>query len=138
MKQDKCVFCQIGQEKNERKIKDRAKFYILLSANPQTLGHALVIPKNHYQGLTELSENLVRLLFDAAIQTGESYKKKLGAKAYTLKVNDNLYRLDSGGGHIGHIHIHVIPRYKKGEVKEAQPKKATSNELAAVKNELSF
>lgn len=135
MKQIDCIFCQIAENSHntgQKKLFEDKDFYIILSTNPQTPGHSLIIPKSHYADLIKMPIAISNLLFKETIMMGELLKKKLRAKAYTIKVNNQLYQLEEDKGHVGHIHIHVIPRYKKTEVKEFSPKRASEDELSAI------
>ena len=134
MKKPNCIFCQFAGPKKEkyRRLFESSDLYILLSLNPQTPGHSLIIPKKHFNILSLVSPKEISKLFNQAVTLGEQLMAKLGAKAYTLKVNNNLYQIENSG-HLEHIHIHVIPRYKKQEKISEFPKKATVNKLKLIK-----
>lgn len=139
MKNPKCIFCKIGRGEvaSERKFLQGEDFLVLLSANPQTSGHSLVIPKKHYNNLADLPGEMVKLLFCEAIKVGEILKDKLGAKAYVLKVNNGLFKLEGKeSGHLEHLHIHVIPRYKAKEGMKDRPKEAKAGDLLVIKKRM--
>lgn len=135
-----CVFCRIRQTHSlaeERKLSDGKEYFIMLAANPQTQGHSLVIPKRHFDCLEDIPYRLLGLLFKQAIKVGNLLEEKLAAKAFIIKVNNNLYKLEGKNkGHIGHIHIHVIPRYFQEEVLEEKPQRLAQNKLTEVKNKI--
>lgn len=134
MKQIKCIFCQIGLVKTQeayRKLSENDYSFCILSLNPETKGHSLVIPKQHISKLSELDS---LDLFDQAIKLGALLMKIFGASAYTLKINNQLYQLDGNkSGHLEHIHIHVIPKYVKDPAK--MPKAATKQELSDLRKQ---
>ena len=137
--QNDCIFCGIevkGIIKKEQILEENEKFYILLALNPVTRGHGLVIPKDHYGSLVEIPESLRVLLFGAAINLGEKLKKTLGAKAYIVRANDELYKLETGRGHVGHIHIHVVPRYSREDNIVDIPEAVSLEELGKIKGEI--
>lgn len=135
-----CAFCKINQntrDESYRVISSQLDCLIMLSLNPQTTGHSLVIPKNHYSSLSKIPKKLSGELFYEAIRAGELLVNRLSAKAYIIKVNNNLYRLEGKNkGHINHIHIHVIPRYFQEEVLEESPQRISKDELTEVKNKI--
>jgi len=133
-----CIFCSFSKDKKlipDQFLSEDRDSFVMLSLNPQTEGHLLVIPKRHFSKLSEM-EDLAGLLFNKAITQGEILKKNLKAKAFVIKVNNELYKLESGKGHVGHIHIHVIPRYKAGEVLADIPEKAPVTVLKSVQGRL--
>ncbi len=134
-----CIFCDIKQKgiiKEEQILEEGGAFSILLSLHPATRGHSLIIPKEHYSSLAEIPEDLQGLLFSAAIRQGEKLKDRLGAKAYIVRANDELYKLETSKGHIGHIHIHVIPRYSAGDNIIDVPEIAELNKLKKAREEI--
>lgn len=138
MKQNNCVFCKFVADQaliSGQRLLERDDFYLILSLHPQTSGHSLVIPKKHFATLSQIPVKLQGLLFQETIKAAELIQKALKAKAYVIKVNNNLYKLE-GQGHVGHIHFHIIPRYKKGEKLLEKSKQASKKTLMKVKNKL--
>lgn len=114
----KCVFCSFANNLNlisDKLIRQTKELYIMLDANPQSPGHTLVITRSHISRLVDLPVRLQAELLSEAIKMGEELKQR-GAKAYIIKVNNELYKLETlNKQHLGHIHFHVIPRYKAKE-----------------------
>ena len=127
---NKCIFCKFANDLSlipNQFITDTKDDFVMLSANPQTNGHTLVIPKKHFSRLIDIPTKLQNKLFIQSIKVGEDLKKLLGAKAYIIKINNELYKLESSDKqHIGHIHFHIIPRYKPGEKISNKPKKGST------------
>lgn len=137
--QNDCVFCGIEEKrfiKEEQVLEEHKELFILLSLNPVTRGHALVVPRDHYSSLVDIPAGLQALLFNTAINLGEKLKANLGAKAYIVKVNNELYKLEVGKGHVGHIHIHVVPRYSIDDKIVDIPDAVSASELEKVKEEI--
>lgn len=135
-----CVFCQISSAKllDPGLLSQDPDLLIKLSTHPQTKGHSLVIPNGHYQSLADIPEGLLAKLFKAAVLVGEAMKLQLGAKAYVIRVNDSLFKLEDNQGHIGHIHIHIIPRYKSGEKLLSKPIRRLDSYLTKIKSQFSI
>lgn len=134
-----CIFCGLGKDnefESQRKLFVEKDFYVILSVNPQTYGHTLVITGKHYRDLADLSENLLSRLFDKAVKMGQLTKEKLGAKAYVIKVNNQVFMLEGNKGHLEHIHIHVIPRYSANDKLADNPSQATLKDLDLVRKRI--
>ena len=129
----KCVFCEIAASRllpDYGKIFENGDYFVMLSAYPQTQGHLLVIPQVHVTGLSGLSQQLMANLLGQAVKYGEIIKKKLKARAYTIKVNNGMYKLEkSDVRHVDHVHFHVIPRYSSDDKVNIPPQKASKKIL---------
>jgi diadenosine tetraphosphate (Ap4A) HIT family hydrolase len=76
-------------------------------AYPVTAGHTLVIPRRHVRSFfdTTADERASMLgLLDAAKQ---QLQLEFSPAGYNIGINDG----DAAGQTIGHLHIHLIPRY---------------------------
>lgn len=114
-----CVFCQIVSEPKEESFRilfEDKTFIVMLVSHPQTRGHFIVFPKNHVSEMVEM-ENKSEF-FGLVIDLAEKFTKKLEAKAYVLKLNNNIYKLENDPLHVGHIHMHVVPRYTNEDKKQ--------------------
>ncbi len=135
-----CIFCQLTSDEilvPEQRLREESDYYLILSLHPQTKGHTLLIPKKHFSSLTEIPKELQAILFQEAIKEAEYIQNSLGAKAYILRVNNMLYKLESRDkGHVGHIHIHIIPRYKSGEKLLEKNEPASKESLMEIRRKL--
>ncbi len=107
MENQECIFCKIA--KNEipsKKIHEDEKFLAFLDIRPAAKGHALVIPKSHYETFLDMPENEVKELFGLSQKLAKSLKEKLSAKYVFLLVM---------GEEVPHTHVHLIPSYEDTE-----------------------
>lgn len=114
-----CVFCQIAgnpSSENQRIIYTDSKYLGMLVAQPESNGHFIVFPKKHVAEMSELSDP--GEFFELVVRLAESVAVELGAKAYVIKLNNNIYKLENDPLHVGHIHTHVIPRFVQDRNKE--------------------
>lgn len=112
---DQCVFCQIVKGENfqkERVIRDDDNFVAMLVSHPETKGHFIVFPKKHFCELIKMKRQVGKLM-EVTTKWAEEMVGVLEAKAYVLKLNNGLYKLEDDPLHVGHIHMHVVPRYLK-------------------------
>ncbi len=105
---DECLFCKIVKgEIPSDKVYEDSNFLAFLDINPRNPGHALVIPKKHYETLFDMPDN----------ETGDMLlmvKKIAAAVKNTMKADGISIGQSNGraaGQVISHMHFHVIPRY---------------------------
>lgn len=61
MKDENCIFCKLANgEIPTATLYEDDDFRVILDASPAAKGHALIIPKEHYANLYEISDNLRR------------------------------------------------------------------------------
>ncbi|HSD04873.1 MAG TPA: HIT family protein [Nitrosopumilaceae archaeon] len=100
-----CIFCNIIKGKiPARKIIETEKSLAFLDAFPLTKGHVLVIPKNHYTKIQEMSKEDNTDLFEIV--------RILTNKIENL-FSPSLIAVHNGresGQEVPHVHVHIIPR----------------------------
>jgi histidine triad (HIT) family protein len=97
-----CIFCKIvAGEIPASKIYEDEKCLAFLDVNPVTHGHTLLIPKEHYQSISDTPDELVAYLFVRAKELMIKIKKAMSADYVALSVV---------GTEVPHFHIHLIPR----------------------------
>lgn len=100
-----CIFCKIANgEIPSTKLYEDDDMIIIKDLNPQAPVHLLLIPKEHYANIIEMS--------DAQAQTLAKCIKKLSALTDQLGLQ-NGFRLVSNNGadgcqSVGHLHIHIL------------------------------
>jgi len=117
---ENCVFCKIVKgEIPSEKIWEDDNVLAFLDINPLTKGHALVIPKKHFENIFDIDENVLERIISAGKNLAQKSKAALGAVAVNL--------LNSSGSQAGqkvmHFHLHVIPRYENDGVIISAPRK---------------
>ncbi len=105
---DECVFCQmISGTLPARVVLDDQDCLAFLDVRPVFPGHALVVPKVHFETLTDLEPALVRPLFASARRLATAVEAGFGAHGSFVAVNNRISQS------VAHLHVHVIPRHKK-------------------------
>jgi len=104
-----CIFCAaVKGKKNFVIIKNKHSFS-MLNTFPYNNGHAMVSPIKHKSNLEDLNEKEISDLFKTLIQTKKLIDKILKPSGYNLGIN---IKAVSGAGVVGHLHIHLVPRWK--------------------------
>lgn len=137
MKED-CIFCRIanGQIPSATLYEDE-NFRVILDLGPASRGHALILPKEHYQNLLELDDTLAAGVIPLAKKMGAAMSKALGCAGFNLVQNNG----EAAGQTVPHFHVHIIPRYgEEPRIVTWNPGKASQDEMdqivEAVKAEL--
>ncbi|WP_121609677.1 HIT family protein [Mesobacillus foraminis] len=107
-----CIFCKIvNGEIPAAKVYENEHVLAFLDISQVTKGHTLVIPKVHKENVYELTEEIAGNLFKEVPKIANAIKK-----AYDPI---GLNTLNNNGEHAGqsvfHFHMHLIPRYGKGD-----------------------
>ncbi|CUS95803.1 histidine triad (HIT) family protein [Candidatus Kryptobacter tengchongensis] len=107
---ENCVFCKIikGLEKAEILYED-SHVISILDINPVNLGHALVIPKEHYENFLSLPEGIYSHLLRALRIIAQAIMESVEPKPEGFNILSNNGFV--AGQRIFHAHFHVIPRY---------------------------
>ena len=104
-----CIFCKIiNKEIPSYKIYEDDRFLAFLDISQATVGHTLVIPKQHFQNIFELDEKTAQDIFTLVASLACKLKQNL--KIDDLNILNNNGSL--AGQTVNHFHIHLIPRYK--------------------------
>lgn len=106
MIESSCPFCILDEE---RVIFKNKSSYALLDIFPVSKGHTLIIPKRHILNLDELTNDEVVDFFETIIKVKKALDKILKPDGFNIGINLG----ETSGQTIEHIHIHLIPRYKK-------------------------
>lgn len=109
---DNCIFCKIvaGDIPSMRVYEDE-DCIATLDIGPAGRGHTLIIPKNHYDDITDnVDEALLGRLLKVAAMIGARQKERLHADGFNIVQNNG----EAAGQTVKHLHIHVIPRYAGG------------------------
>ena len=109
-----CIFCDILEGKREGHIVyEDEKHIAFLDKYPIDDGHTLVIPKKHYERITDMDSNDVGELFSLIPKIAKAVLLGAGADAFSLAQNNG----KAAKQIIPHVHVHIIPRYNdKGTV----------------------
>ncbi len=129
MTNENCIFCKIIKgEIPSVKVWEDEKHLAILDINPNTEGHTLVIPKEHYETIFDMPKELLKETIEVAQKTARLLQKKLNADGINLLNSNNKVAQQD----IFHYHIHVIPRYSNEEFKIEFKNKTKNKNLAEV------
>ena len=127
MKED-CIFCKIANGViPSNTLYEDDDFRVILDLGPATKGHALILPKCHYDNIYALDDTVASKVFVLAKKMAGVMTEALGADGFNVIQNNG----EVAGQSVFHFHMHLIPRYegdqalklwKPGEAKEGEMK----------------
>ncbi|MCM3651059.1 HIT family protein [Metabacillus litoralis] len=107
-----CIFCKIvNGEVPSAKVFENEHVFAFLDLSQITKGHTLVIPKVHKENIFELTPEIASKVFEVVPQIANSIKKQFQPEGLNLLNNNGAL----AGQSVFHYHMHIIPRYGKGD-----------------------
>lgn len=113
MKDNNCIFCKIANgEIPSSTLYEDEKVRVILDISPASKGHALILPKEHYANIYEISDEMAGHVLKAARKMAKKMQEELGAEGLNLLQNNG----ELAGQTVFHYHMHLIPRYQGDKV----------------------
>lgn len=105
---ENCIFCKIVKgEAPSNTIYEDDIAKVIMSIDPATNGHLLVIPKKHIVTIMDMDMDTLSHMYSVIKEKlYPLLKEKLACKGLTIAQNNDL------GQEVKHFHIHLIPRYE--------------------------
>ncbi|MGI6087592.1 MAG: HIT family protein [Kiritimatiellia bacterium] len=106
--QTDCVFCKIvqGTLPSTHIFEDRLSL-VFLDIAPVVKGHALVIPKEHYDPITATPDAVLQHLITVARRIAAAQMVGLSADGVNIMQANGA----AAGQVVPHLHFHIIPRF---------------------------
>lgn len=102
-----CIFCKIiNGEIPSYTIYEDEMIKAFLDVNPDSNGHTLIVPKQHYQDIEDIPENVLLHVFQVAKKIKQLLEENLKADGVSFIQNNGIAQ------EIKHFHLHVKPSYK--------------------------
>ncbi len=134
---DDCLFCKIANKEVPAAIfYEDDKTLGFLDIKPHSLGHSVVILKKHTKDILDTPEDDLSNLIASIKKILEILKQSLNPDGFTIGINHG----EIAGQAIGHLHIHILPRYKNdrgGSIHSVifnPPKESIEETLNIIKN----
>jgi len=108
MNDNSCIFCRIVRKQAPASfVYEDASVMAFLDIRPLNMGHTLVIPKEHYETIYEIPDELIGHIHTIVKRTAFGVKKATEADGITVIQQNGR----AAGQEIFHLHVHVVPRY---------------------------
>ena len=113
------------------KVAENDKFYAFLDINPLQKGHTLIVPKlaePEADYIFDLEDDILSEMLVFSKQVAHGIKAATGCKRVGVAVI---------GLEVPHVHMHLIPINKEGDMSFANPKMTLpSNEMEEIANSI--
>lgn len=107
-----CIFCKIiNGEIPSAKIYENDQVLAFMDISQTTKGHTLVIPKVHKENIYEMDSETARNVFEVVPEIAKAIKTAFNPEGLNIISNTG----EIAGQTVFHFHIHLIPRYGKGD-----------------------
>lgn len=102
-----CVFCKIiqGEAPSIRLFEDDLVL-AFLDISPVSVGHALIIPKEHHVSITTVPAEYLARMMETAPRLGAALMRAVEGEGFNLLLSNGA----CAGQVVPHSHLHVIPR----------------------------
>lgn len=129
-----CIFCQIVKGNVDTiKVYEDKKLLAVLDINPANPGHVLIFPKQHFQLLFQLPDDVREKMFDILSKLSIYLVNTVKAKGINFYAANGL----AAGQRVPHFVFNLIPRYEGDGISFGwEPKKANKGELQKIANTL--
>lgn len=108
-----CIFCKIAKGDIPcAKLYEDKDVIAFLDIAPAVKkgGHTLIIPKKHYEFITEMPDELIAKAMSAAKRISCAIMKE--ADGVNILLNNGR----AAGQYVNHVHFHIVPRYKDDKI----------------------
>lgn len=107
-----CIFCSIIKGDIPcAKVYEDEHVLAFLDLSQVTKGHTLVIPKVHKENVYELTPDIAKHIFEAVPKIANAIKAEYNLIGLNILNNNG----EHAGQSVFHFHMHLIPRYGKGD-----------------------
>ncbi|MFC1728263.1 HIT family protein [Nanoarchaeota archaeon] len=104
-----CIFCKIIKgELPANKVYETDKILAFLDIGPVNKGHTLVIPKEHYETLLDMPEDVLAEVAQVTKKVARAVIETVGTDGFGVTQSNK----PTGGQLVPHFHNHIIPRFK--------------------------
>ncbi|EIT85848.1 histidine triad (HIT) protein [Fictibacillus macauensis ZFHKF-1] len=109
---EQCIFCKIiNGEIPAYKVYEDEHVLAFLDISQVTKGHTLVIPKKHHQDIYALPSEVAGAVFAAVPKVANALKAAYEPIGMNVLNNNG----EAAGQTVFHYHLHILPRYGKGD-----------------------
>jgi histidine triad (HIT) family protein len=82
--------------------------FAFLDANPLAPGHTLVIPREEYERLNDVPDDVAADLYATVHDLIPAVEEAVDAPATTVAFNNG----EAAGQEVPHVHCHIVPRFE--------------------------
>ncbi len=129
-----CLFCGIVSDEVDATIVFQDDISLaFLDHRPLFPGHCLLVPREHFETLSDLPQELIGPFFENVQLLTRAVELALEAEGSFVAMNNRVSQS------VPHLHVHIVPRRKKDGLKGffwPRSKYVSAPEMAAVKQSI--
>ena len=112
MTEENCLFCRIvSGEVSAVVVYEDANTLAFLDHRPLFPGHTLLVPREHYETLSDLPATQVGPLFKNVQLLSRAVESAMEAEGSFVAMNNRVSQS------VPHLHVHIVPRRRKDGLK---------------------
>jgi ATP adenylyltransferase len=107
-----CIFCKSLKSNSPEKnliIEKQETVFSIMNKYPYNCGHLMVAPIRHVGSLEELNDSEILGINRLLVRAQKALKMIMNPQGFNIGINQGEI---AGAGVIGHIHIHLVPRWQ--------------------------
>ena len=102
-----CIFCKVASKELAASVVfEDDQTVAFLDHRPLFHGHSLLIPKQHFETLSDLPPGLIEPLFANTQLLARAVEAAMNAQGTFVAMNNRVSQS------VPHLHIHIVPRRK--------------------------
>ena len=108
-----CIFCKIIKgEIPCMKVYEDELVLAYLDINPDSDGHTLIVPKEHFKDINDLPKEVHSHIYEVSKIIMKKLEEKLGCSGFSLLQNNGSVQ------EVKHYHLHIKPTYENKKSNE--------------------
>ncbi len=126
---ENCGWCRIIREESDLIIYESEVAVAMLASKPVTLGHIIILPKEHYTIFEQVPDETINELSNLANQISTIIFEKMNITGTNILINNGL----AAGQKAPHFRMHIIPRNDEDKLDFTwEPKQLGQEEMSIV------
>lgn len=122
-----CDFCAIvAKEEPAREVLRDENVVAFFPTEPATLGHTLIVPRDHIADIWSLTDDAATHLTRATLLLARAISETLNIDGLNIIQSNG----EAASQTVMHLHVHVVPRYLDDTMGEIWPKETDWSEAA--------
>lgn len=122
-----CDFCEIvANEEPAREVLRTNSVVAFFPTNPATLGHTLIIPRDHVPDVWSLDREIAHELTDATLRVAHGVREAIPMDGLNIIQSNG----EAATQTVFHLHVHVVPRQDDDAIGRIWPPETSWSEEA--------
>lgn len=114
-----CPFCEIVErgDPDVREVCRNDDFVVFFPLEPATIGHTLIVPREHLPTIWDLPDRLARELGSMTVEVSRAVRRAMKPGGLNVIQSNGAAATQT----VMHLHVHVVPRWEGDSVGRIWP-----------------